>query len=38
LMFDKLGGTQIIRSDGHFGSGELNQPFPTFELLSRLIT
>ncbi len=36
-MFDKLGGTQIIRNDGHFGSTTYNQPFPTFELLSKLI-
>jgi uncharacterized protein len=34
-MFDRLGGTQIIRDDGHFG--DYNQPFPTFELVDRLI-
>jgi predicted alpha/beta hydrolase family esterase len=34
-MFDRLGGTQIIRDDGHFG--DFDQPFPTFELLDRLI-
>jgi predicted alpha/beta hydrolase family esterase len=34
-MFDQLGGTQIIRNDGHFG--DYNQPFETFELLDRLI-
>jgi uncharacterized protein len=34
-MFDRLGGTQIIRDEGHFG--DYNQPFPTFELLDRLI-
>jgi len=34
-MFDKLGGTQIIRNDGHFG--DYDQPYPTFELLNRLI-
>ncbi|MEQ4208839.1 alpha/beta hydrolase [Actinopolymorpha sp. B9G3] len=34
-MFDRLGGTQIIRDDGHFG--DYNQPYPTFELLNKLI-
>ena len=34
-MFDRLGGTQIIRDDGHFG--DYDQPYPTFELLDRLI-
>jgi predicted alpha/beta hydrolase family esterase len=34
-MFDRIGGTQIIRDDGHFG--DWNQPYPTFELLDRLI-
>jgi hypothetical protein len=34
-MFDRLGGTQIVRNDGHFG--DYNQPFDTFELLDRLI-
>jgi hypothetical protein len=34
-MFDRLGGTQIIRDEGHFG--DWNQPFPTFELVERLI-
>jgi serine hydrolase len=37
IMFDHLGGTQIIRDEGHFGSGTYNQPHPTFELLDRLI-
>jgi predicted alpha/beta hydrolase family esterase len=35
-MFDRLGGTQIIRDEGHFG--DWNQPFPTFELVDRLIS
>jgi predicted alpha/beta hydrolase family esterase len=35
LMFDRLGGTQIVRDDGHFG--DWNQPYPTFDLLDRLI-
>jgi predicted alpha/beta hydrolase family esterase len=34
-MFDRLGGTQIVRDDGHFGDD--NQPYPTFELLDKLI-
>ncbi|HEY3409715.1 MAG TPA: alpha/beta fold hydrolase [Propionicimonas sp.] len=34
-MFDRLGGTQIIRNDGHFG--DHGQPYPTFGLLDRLI-
>lgn len=35
-MFDKLGGTQIIRNDGHFGSTHWNQPYKTFKLLDQL--
>ena len=34
-MFDRLGGTQIIRDEGHFGSP--GQSYDTFELLDRLI-
>ncbi|MEV5749750.1 alpha/beta hydrolase [Actinoallomurus sp. NPDC052308] len=34
-MFDRLGGTQIVRDDGHFGDHD--QPYDTFELLDRLI-
>ncbi len=34
-MFERLGGTQIIRDDGHFG--DYNQPYETFELLDKLI-
>jgi uncharacterized protein len=34
-MFERLGGTQIVRNDGHFG--DYNQPYPTFELVDRLI-
>ncbi len=37
LMFDKLGGTQITRHEGHFGSGAKNQPYPEFPLVERLI-
>ena len=35
IMFDELGGTLIIRNDGHFGSAE--QPYDTFPLLKQLI-
>ncbi|BBA97539.1 hypothetical protein RVR_3334 [Actinacidiphila reveromycinica] len=34
-MFERLGGTQIVRDDGHFGDHD--QPYDTFELLDRLI-
>jgi uncharacterized protein len=34
-MFERLGGTQIIRDDGHFGDHD--QPYDTFPLLDRLI-
>lgn len=34
-MFDRLGGTLIVREDGHFGGPD--QPYPTFELVDRLI-
>ena len=34
-MFDELGGTQIIRNEGHFG--DMGDPYPTFELLDRLV-
>lgn len=37
FMFDQLGGTQIIRNDGHFGSTTYNQPYPRFPLLKTLI-
>jgi predicted alpha/beta hydrolase family esterase len=35
LLLEKLGGTQIVRDDGHFG--DYNQEYPTFELLTRLV-
>ncbi len=38
IMFEHLGGTQIVRDEGHFGSGTFNQPYPTFELLNRLVS
>jgi predicted alpha/beta hydrolase family esterase len=34
-MLERLGGTQIVRDDGHFG--DIDQPYETFELLDRLI-
>ncbi|WP_328375464.1 alpha/beta hydrolase [Micromonospora zamorensis] len=34
-MFERLGGTQIVRDDGHFG--DYNQPYDRFELVDRLI-
>ncbi len=34
-MFERLGGTQIVRDDGHFG--DYDQPYPTFELVDKLI-
>lgn len=34
-MFERLGGTQIVRDDGHFG--DYDQPYEKFELLDRLI-
>jgi uncharacterized protein len=34
-MFDRVGGTLVIRNDGHFG--DWNQPYPTFPLLAGLI-
>lgn len=34
-MFDRLGGTLVIRDEGHFGDHD--QPYPEFDLLDRLI-
>nr|WP_207619624.1 alpha/beta hydrolase [Nocardioides sp. IC4_145] len=34
-MFERLGGTQIVRDDGHFG--DMDQEYASFELLDRLI-
>jgi predicted alpha/beta hydrolase family esterase len=34
-MFDRVGGTQIIRDEGHFG--DVDDPYERFELLDRLI-
>jgi predicted alpha/beta hydrolase family esterase len=35
MMLDHFGGTQIIRDEGHFG--DIDDPYPTFELVDRLI-
>ncbi|WP_139980423.1 RBBP9/YdeN family alpha/beta hydrolase [Nocardioides litoris] len=34
-MLERLGGTQVVRDDGHFG--DVDQPYESFELLDRLI-
>lgn len=36
-IFDRLGGTLVIRHDGHFGSHSQNQPYKEFPLLKTLI-
>jgi predicted alpha/beta hydrolase family esterase len=33
-MFDRLGGTLVVRDDGHFGD---DQPYPELPLLERLV-
>lgn len=38
LLFDRLGGTQIIKNDGHFGSERQNMPYVEFPLLLNIIT
>jgi predicted alpha/beta hydrolase family esterase len=35
VLFERLGGTLIVRDDGHFGDHD--QPYETFELLDKLI-
>jgi uncharacterized protein len=37
IMFDNLGGNQIIRHEGHMGSNFYNQPYKEFPLLLRLV-
>ncbi len=38
IMFDKLGGTQIIRhGEGHMGSTTYNQPYKEFPFLTKLV-
>lgn len=34
-LLDRLGGTLVVRDDGHFGDGD--QPYPQFPLLERLV-
>jgi uncharacterized protein len=34
-MFERLGGTQIVRDEGHFG--DVGQPYDSFDLVDRLI-
>jgi serine hydrolase len=36
-MFDHLGGTQIIKTEGHFGSNDAHQPYPQLPLAVRLV-
>ena len=36
-MFDQLGGTQIIKNEGHFGSDAAHQEYPTFPLVVELV-
>ncbi len=37
IMFDNLGGIQIILHEGHMGSNHYNQPYKEFPLLDKLI-
>ena len=37
IMFDNLGGTLIIKHEGHMGSQTYNQPYKEFPLLAKLI-
>lgn len=37
IMFDRLGGMQIILHEGHMGSTYYNQPYKEFPLLLKLI-
>lgn len=37
IFFDNLGGTQIIKHEGHMGSNMFNQPYKEFPLLLSLI-
>lgn len=37
MMFDRLGGTQVILNDGHFGSITKGQIYDTFPLLKTLV-
>jgi len=37
IMFDHLGGTQILRNEGHFGSVPKGQSYDAFPLLKTLV-
>lgn len=37
IMFDQLGGTQVILNDGHFGSVPKGQKYDTFPILKTLV-
>jgi hypothetical protein len=37
IMFDHLGGTQVIVHEGHMGSTTHKQPYKEFPLLLKLI-
>lgn len=37
ILFDSLGGTQIIKSDGHFGSEGQSLPYVEFPLLRDIV-
>jgi hypothetical protein len=36
-MLEHLGGTQMVRQEGHFGSNKYNQLYKQFPLLARLV-
>ena len=38
IFFDNLGGTQIIKHEGHMGSNMFNQPYKEFPFLEKLIS
>lgn len=37
IMFDHLGGIQIILQEGHMGSTKFNQPYKKFPLIVKLV-
>ncbi|AKM82369.1 TPA: alpha/beta hydrolase [Candidatus Berkelbacteria bacterium] len=37
IMFDHLGGMQIILHEGHMGSNKFNQPYKEFPLIVKLV-
>jgi predicted alpha/beta hydrolase family esterase len=37
IMFDKLGGTQIIKNEGHFGTATFHQKYDKFPFLLNLL-